>query len=66
MCVGGLTAECSISIGPSATVDIAALEGIAGGYGVNLIRDLIPHELGGAVDLTFQSDGACCKIEIPL
>jgi PAS domain S-box-containing protein len=36
------------------------------GYGSNLIRDLIPHELGGAVDLTFPSDGACCKIEIPL
>ncbi len=36
------------------------------GYGSSLIRDLIPHELGGAVDLTFPSDGACCKIEIPL
>ena len=36
------------------------------GYGSSLIRDLIPHELGGTVDLTFLSDGACCKIEIPL
>lgn len=36
------------------------------GYGGRLIRDLIPHELGGAVDLTFPSAGACCKIEIPL
>jgi PAS domain S-box-containing protein len=36
------------------------------GYGSSLIRDLIPHELGGTVDLTFPSDGACCKIEIPL
>jgi PAS domain S-box-containing protein len=36
------------------------------GYGLSLIRDLIPHELGGTVDLTFPSDGACCKIEIPL
>jgi hypothetical protein len=35
-------------------------------YGSSLIRDLIPHELGGAVDLTFPSDGECCKIEIPL
>src|SRR5262249_52450960 len=35
-------------------------------YGSSLIRDLIPHELGGAVDLTFPSDGACCRIEIPL
>jgi hypothetical protein len=35
-------------------------------YGNGLIRDLIPHELGGAVDLTFPSDGACCKFEIRL
>jgi two-component sensor histidine kinase len=39
---------------------------VQSGYGLSLIRDLIPHELGGAVDLTFQSDGVCCKIEIPL
>jgi PAS domain S-box-containing protein len=38
---------------------------VRSGYGSSLIRDLIPHELGGAVDLTFPSDGACCKIEIP-
>jgi PAS domain S-box-containing protein len=36
------------------------------GYGSSLIRNLIPHELGGTVDLTFPPDGACCKIEIPL
>jgi two-component sensor histidine kinase len=39
---------------------------VRSGYGLSLIRDLIPHELGGTVDLTFPSDGACCKIEIPL
>jgi hypothetical protein len=38
---------------------------VRSGYGSSLIRDLIPHELGGTVDLTFPSDGACCKIEIP-
>ena len=36
------------------------------GYGTSLIRDLIPHELGGSVDLVFASDGVCCTIEIPL
>jgi PAS domain S-box-containing protein len=36
------------------------------GYGSSLIRELIPHELGGTVDLTFLPDGACCKIAIPL
>jgi two-component sensor histidine kinase/integral membrane sensor domain MASE1 len=35
-------------------------------YGTSLIRHLIPHEVGGTVDLTFSSDGTCCKIEIPL
>jgi PAS domain S-box-containing protein len=39
---------------------------IQSGYGTNLIRDLIPHELGGTVDLVFASDGVCCEIEIPL
>src|SRR5262249_17747179 len=36
------------------------------GYGSSLIRDLIPHELGGTVDLVFLPDGACCEIEVPL
>jgi two-component sensor histidine kinase/integral membrane sensor domain MASE1 len=39
---------------------------VRNGYGSGLIRELIPHELGGAVEFTFPSDGACCKIEIPL
>jgi PAS domain S-box-containing protein len=39
---------------------------VRSGYGSSLIRNLIPHELGGTIDLTFPSDGACCKIEIPL
>ena len=39
---------------------------VPSGYGTSLIRNLISHELGGAVDLTFTSDGVNCKIEIPL
>jgi PAS domain S-box-containing protein len=39
---------------------------VRSGYGSTLIRDLIPHELGGTVDLRFPSDGASCKIEIPI
>src|SRR5262252_9604785 len=35
-------------------------------YGTNLIRNLIPHELGGKVDLVFASDGVSCRIEIPI
>jgi PAS domain S-box-containing protein len=36
------------------------------GYGTDLIRNLIPHELGGSVDLVFAADGACCGLEFPL
>jgi hypothetical protein len=38
---------------------------VQSGYGSGLIRNLVPHELGGSVELTFPRDGACCKIEIP-
>jgi PAS domain S-box-containing protein len=40
--------------------------GIQSGYGTNLIRDLIPHELGGKVDLVLASQGVSCQIEIPI
>jgi two-component sensor histidine kinase len=34
-------------------------------YGTDLIRDLIPHELGGVVDLVFAAEGVRCRIEVP-
>ena len=36
------------------------------GYGIRLIRELVPYELGGAVDLVFAPDGVSCRIEFPL
>jgi len=36
------------------------------GYGTNLIRNLIPHELGGTVDLVFATEGVTCRIEMPI
>jgi PAS domain S-box-containing protein len=39
---------------------------VLSGYGTGLIRNLIPHELGGRVDLNFTPNGVSCKIEIPL
>ena len=36
------------------------------GYGTGLIRDLVPHELGGKVDLVFDPGGVICRIEIPV
>jgi len=35
-------------------------------YGADLIRSLIPHELGGTVDLAFGKEGVNCRIEFPL
>ena len=35
------------------------------GYGMEVIRDLIPYELGGTVDLAFAADGLRCRLEIP-
>jgi PAS domain S-box-containing protein len=40
--------------------------GVQPSYGTNLIRNLIPHELGGAVDLVFAAEGVNCRIEIPV
>ena len=38
---------------------------IRSGYGASVIRDLIPYELGGAVDLSFAADGVRCSIAMP-
>jgi PAS domain S-box-containing protein len=36
------------------------------GYGMDVVRDVIPYELGGTVDHVLAPDGARCKMEIPL
>jgi two-component sensor histidine kinase len=35
-------------------------------FGTDLIRGLIPHELGGTVDLVFAAEGVNCRIAVPL
>jgi len=35
------------------------------GYGTRAIRNLVPYELGGAVELFFDATGMRCRIEIP-
>ena len=35
------------------------------GYGTSIIRQLVPYELGGTVDLDFASDGVRCRLNIP-
>jgi two-component sensor histidine kinase len=39
---------------------------IKSGYGTRLIRELVPYELGGTVDLLFAPEGVSCRIEFPL
>ena len=39
---------------------------VISGYGTRLIRELVPHELGGTVDLEFAAEGVSCRIEFPL
>jgi len=34
-------------------------------YGTSTIRDLIPYELGGAVDFVLAPDGVQCRLELP-
>ena len=46
--------------GPALTMPIQS------GFGTSLIRDLIPHELGGKVALAFATDGVRCEIKFPL
>jgi PAS domain S-box-containing protein len=36
------------------------------GYGTRLIRELVPHELGGTVDLELPAEGVSCRVEFPL
>src|SRR5262249_16095338 len=35
------------------------------GFGTSTIRDLIPFEFGGKVDLVFASVGVRCRLELP-
>lgn len=36
------------------------------GFGTSMIRNLLPHELGARVELTFQPDGARCVMTLPV
>jgi len=35
------------------------------GYGMSTIRDLIPYEFGGTVDLVFPPEGVRCRLKLP-
>jgi len=35
------------------------------GFGISTIRDLIPYELGGRVDLALALEGVRCRVELP-
>lgn len=38
---------------------------ISSGYGSTVVKELIPYELGGMVDLAFAPDGVRCRLQIP-
>ena len=38
---------------------------ISPGYGTSIVKNLIPYELGGVVDLVFAPEGVRCRLEIP-
>jgi two-component sensor histidine kinase/PAS domain-containing protein len=38
----------------------------APGFGTRVIRESLPHMLGGTVDLVFHPDGVACRLEFPL
>jgi two-component sensor histidine kinase len=38
----------------------------APGYGTNIIRELLPYELGGTVELLLAPDGVQCRLQIPV
>ena len=35
------------------------------GYGTTVITELIPYELGGTVNLTYNPEGVRCRLDIP-
>ncbi len=35
------------------------------GFGTSVIRDLVPYELGGTVELAHLPEGICCNLQIP-
>ena len=39
---------------------------VQSGYGTRLIRELVPYDLGGTVDLRFAAEGVSCRIEFLL
>jgi two-component sensor histidine kinase len=45
--------------GPSVAIPSQA------GYGISAIRNLVPYELDGTVELIFGTEGLRCRIELP-
>ena len=39
---------------------------VRSGYGMEVIRGLLPYELDGKVDLAFAAEGVRCRLDIPL
>jgi two-component sensor histidine kinase len=57
---GALTVEWRETGGPP------VVKPMQSGFGTSLIDELISHELGGTVDLSFDHGGVCCRMKLPL
>jgi PAS domain S-box-containing protein len=55
----GLVIEWQETGGPPVKAECKA------GYGISVIRELIPHELAGKVDHVLTPEGARCQLELP-
>lgn len=62
---GDAPAQSVISIQWKESGGPAVERDIRPGYGTSIIRDLIPYELGGTVDLVHASAGVRCRMDIP-
>jgi len=36
------------------------------GFGTSVVRELVPYELGGTVELAHLPKGVCCNLHIPV
>jgi two-component sensor histidine kinase len=38
---------------------------VRSGFGTSVVRELVPYELGGSVDLVHPPEGVRCELQIP-
>ncbi|HEY7548920.1 MAG TPA: MASE1 domain-containing protein [Hyphomicrobiaceae bacterium] len=62
---GGNGAGVGLALDWMETGGPAVAPGTRPGYGTSVIRDLVPYELGGSVELQLAPEGVRCRLQIP-